>query len=180
MNKSKKVKSMKKLFVLAFLILGLFHVSAYAQEEEEEEITEEELRKYAVMEDSVMAFYDMKNEELVDMIKNNEVIDPGRYNEIKGAWGDDEKLTEIEITPEEKTAYEEILSSMSSLSEEVRELKINLIKNDEILGISTYNKVNRAYKEDPEIKEKVDSLTEELKSERSDPEEEEETPESGG
>ncbi|MEX2593485.1 MAG: hypothetical protein WD426_11995 [Anditalea sp.] len=166
---------MKKLFVLAFLMAGLLNVSVYAQEdaeEAEEEITEEELIKFATMEDSVMAFYEMKNEELVDMIKNNEVIDAGRYNEIKAAWGDEEKLTEIEITPEEKTAYDEILSFMSSLSDEVRELKINLIKNDEILGISTYNKVNKAYKEDPEIKEKVDSLTTELKEKRTPTDEE--------
>ncbi|MEX0884531.1 MAG: hypothetical protein WDZ72_13760 [Cyclobacteriaceae bacterium] len=166
---------MKKLLVLAFLMFGMVGFNVFAQEgaEEAEEITEDELTKFAVMEDSVMAFYEQKNEELVEMIKNNENIDgAARYNEIKDAWEDEEKLAEIEITEVEKTAYEEILSFMGSLSEEVRNLKIELIKNDEVLGISTYNKVNKAMKEDPEIKEKVDSKMAELKEKRSVGEEE--------
>lgn len=168
---------MKRLMVLAFLMVGLLNLNVYAQEEKEEEITEEELVKFATMEDSVMAFYEAKNEELVEMIKNNEVIDDaGRYNDIKAAWGNEEKLAEIELTPEEKKAYEDILTSMSALSDEVRELKISLIKNDEILGVATYNKVNKAYKEDPEVKEKVDSLTADLKAKRTPKEEEEKEP----
>lgn len=173
---------MKKLFVFAFLMLGWFGLSnVYAQDEAgEEEVTEEELMKFAVMEDSVMAFYEQKNEELIDMIRNNEVIDgAGRYNEIKAAWDDEEKLAEIEITEEEKAAYEEILAFMGSLSDEVRDLKIDLIKNDEVLGVATYNKVNKAIKENPEIKEKVDTLMAELKEKRSVGNDEAATPETG-
>ena len=158
---------MKKLGLMAILMMGLMSVNVYAQEEAEEEITEEELMKYAAMEDSVTAFYEMKNQEIIEMIKNHEVIEPARYNDIKGAWGDEAKLTEIKITPEEKTAYEGILSAMDAVKEEVKELKINLIKDDSVLGIPTYNKVNQAYKEDPEVKEKIDALTVELKEKRS-------------
>ena len=158
---------MKKLMVMAFLMVGLFSVNSFAQEAEDEEITEEELMKFATMEDSVTAFYESKNEEVIEMIKNHEVIEPGRYNEIKAAWGNEGKLSEISITDEEKTAYEGILTAMESVKEEVTELKVNLIKNDDVLGISTYNKVNKAYKENPEIKEKVDALTTELKEKRS-------------
>jgi Asp-tRNA(Asn)/Glu-tRNA(Gln) amidotransferase C subunit len=162
---------MKKLFVLAFLLVGLLSINSYAQEAADEEITEEELKKFATMEDSVTAFYEKKNEEVIEMIKNHEVIEPGRYNEIKDAWGDEAKLTEIEITPEEKTAYEGILAAIDAVEEEVTELKVSLIKNDEVLGIPTYNKVNKAYKEDPEVKEKVDALTMELKENRTPKEE---------
>lgn len=153
--------------VLTFLMAGLFSVNSFAQEATDEEITDDELLKFATMEDSVTAFYESKNEEIIEMIKSHEVIEPGRYNEIKAAWGNEEKLSGIELTEEEKTAYEGILSAMDSVKEEVTELKVNLIKDDEVLGIATYNKVNKAYKEDPEIKEKVDSLTTELKEKRS-------------
>lgn len=164
---------MKKLFVLAFLLVGVIGFTAHAQDEAAEEITDEELAKFAAMEDSVMAFYDQKNEELVSMIKDNEVIDgAARYNEIKDAWEDEEKMAEIEVTDEEKTAYEAILEFMSSLGNEVRDLKIGLIKNDEILGVATYNKVNKAIKENPEIKEKVDMMMAELKEKRSEDSEE--------
>ncbi|WP_375582279.1 hypothetical protein [Cyclobacterium xiamenense] len=159
---------MKKVFVLAFLLVGLIGFQSQAQDEAAEEITDEELAKFAAMEDSVMAFYEQKNEELVSMIKDNEIIDgAARYNEIKDAWDDEEKMAEIEITDEEKGAYEEIMEFMGSLSNEVRDLKIGLIKNDEVLGVATYNKVNKAIKENPEIKEKVDTLIAELKEKRS-------------
>ena len=156
---------MKKLTLLAFLMIGLLSLNAHAQEATEE-ITEEELMKFAAMEDSVTAFYERKNEEIFEMIKNHEVIEPARYNEIKAAWGDDTKLGEISITPEERDAYQAILDTMESVKQEVTELKVNLIKDEEVLGVPTYNKVNRAYKENPEIKEKVDSLTAELKEKR--------------
>ena len=164
---------MKKLLGLAFLIFCLIGFNAQAQDEAEEEITDEEIAKFAAMEDSVMAFYEQKNVELVTMIKENEVIEgAGRYNEIKDAWEDEAKLAEIEITDEEKAAYEAILEFMGSLSTEVREMKIGLIKNDDVLGIATYNKVNKAMKVNPEVKEKVDSLMAELKEKRSPVEEE--------
>ncbi|MDO6436026.1 hypothetical protein Q4534_01350 [Cyclobacterium sp. 1_MG-2023] len=170
---------MKKLLGLAFLFVGLIGFNAQAQDEAAEEITDEEIAKFAAMEDSVMAFYEQKNAELVSMIKDNEVIDgAARYNEIKGAWDDEAKLTEIEITDEEKVAYEAILEFMGSLSTEVREMKIGLIKNDDVLGISTFNKVNKAMKANPEIKEKVDSEIAQLKEKRST--EEEESPSDAG
>lgn len=170
---------MKKLFGLTFLIFGLIGFTAQAQDEAAEEITDEEIAKFAAMEDSVMAFYEQKNVELVSMIKDNEVIDgAGRYNEIKAAWDDEAKLAEIEITDDEKAAYEEILGFMGSLSTEVRELKIGLIKNDDVLGIATYNKVNKAMKANPEVKEKVDSLMAELKEKRT-PDEDESASDNG-
>jgi|SRR5690606_5388656 len=156
---------MKKLTLLAFLMIGLLSSNAYAQEAAEE-ITEEELMKFAAMEDSVTAFYEMKNEEIFEMIKNHEVIEPARYNEIKAAWGNDAKLGEISITDEERAAYQGILDNMESVKQQVTELKVSLIKDEEVLGVPIYNKVNRAYKENPEIKEKVDSLTAELKEKR--------------
>ncbi|WP_143961010.1 hypothetical protein [Litoribacter populi] len=159
---------MKRLFVLAILLAGLMNVNAYAQTEaNSDEITEEELEKFAAMEDSVMAFYESKNEELVDMIKNNETIEgAGRYNEIKAAWGDEEKMEAANVTDEEKEAYQEILDFMEELAKEVRELKTNIIMDKDQLGAATYNKINKAMKEDPEMKEKVDTKIAEKKEER--------------
>lgn len=157
---------MKKLFVCVSLMVGFLSVNAFAQEVGEE-ITEEELMRFATMEDSVMVFFEQKNDELMDMIRNHEDIGgAARYNEIRAAWGDSDKLDEIEITEEEKKAYGDIQEYMGTLSDEVREFKIELIKNEEVLGISTFNKVNNAMKENPEIKEKVDSLQAELKEQR--------------
>ena len=155
---------MKKLIVLGalFAFLGL---TVYAQEVVvEEAVTEEEMMRFAKVEVMTSDFVEGKNKELVDMITNNTVLGGGaRYNEIKAAWGDEAKMTAIKVTPEEKVAYQEILDFMTSMKQVVVEYKTGLIKNDTILGITTYNKVNKAIKGDPAAKEKMDSLINTLK-----------------
>jgi len=163
---------MKRLFGLAFLMLCLVSVAAKAQDESSESVTEAEIEKFAAMKDSVNHFMEVKQAELEDMIKDNEVFDVARYNEIKEAWGDDAKLAEIEITDEEKAEYSKIIETKNSLSDVIKERMISLIKNDEILGAATYNKVNSAMKSDPEVKEKINALIAEKKDART-PEEDE-------
>ncbi|WP_200978469.1 hypothetical protein [Echinicola sp. 20G] len=165
---------MKRLFGLAFLMLCLFSATAMAQQEntEAEEVTDEEIEKFASMKDSVNHFMEVKQAELESMIKDNEVFDVARYNEIKDAWGDDAKLTEIEITEDEKAEYSKIMDTKNSLSDVIKERMISLIKDDEVLGAATYNKVNSAMKTDPEVKAKVNALIAEKKSARSTEEEE--------
>lgn len=155
---------MKKiiLFGAFFAFLG---ISSYAQEVAvEEAVTEEEMTKFAKVEVMTSDFVEGKNKELVDMITNNEVLGGGaRYNEIKPVWGDEAKMAEIKVTPEEKVAYQKVLDFMASMQAVVVEFKTELIKNDSILGVATYNKVNKAIKGDPSTKEKMDLLIESLK-----------------
>lgn len=155
---------MKKL-ILFGAIFALLGFSVYAQDVVvEEAITDEEMTKFANVEVMTSDFVEGKNKELVDMITNNEVLGGGaRYNEIKAAWGDEAKMTAINVTPEEKEAYQGILDFMTSMKQVVVEFKTELIKNDSILGIATYNKVNKAIKEDPATKEKMNSLINVLK-----------------
>jgi hypothetical protein len=156
---------MKKLFLLAFLMLGMMSVQSYAQDESEE-VTEEEVEKYAAMEAKVQAFIKDKQTTMEEMIKTNEVLGGGaRYNELKGAWGNDEKLAEIEATEEEKEAYAEIQAYIDAIGDEVKEYMTGLIMDADVLGAATYNKVRRAISADPSVKEKIDSLVAELQSE---------------
>jgi len=154
---------MKKLFVLAFLMLGILSVQSFAQEAEE--LTEEEMVKYAAMEAKVQAFIQEKQSTMEEMIKENEVIGGGaRYNELKAAWGNEEKLGEIEANEEEKAAFAEIQKYIDSIGDEVKEYMTGLIMDQEVLGAATYNKVRRAMSSDPSVKEKIDSLVAELKN----------------
>ncbi|RZS97082.1 hypothetical protein [Cecembia calidifontis] len=154
---------MKKLFLLAFLMLGIFSVQSFAQDESEE-LTEEEMLKYAAMEAKVQAFIKEKQTTMEEMIKNNEALGGGaRYNEIKGAWGKEDKLAEIEITEEERAAFAEIQSYIDAIGDEVKEYMTGLIMDQEVLGAATYNKVRRAMNADPAVKEKINSLVAELK-----------------
>ncbi|GAB3657662.1 hypothetical protein GCM10028791_30270 [Echinicola sediminis] len=154
----------------------LLTVTAKAQQESTDEVTAEEIEKFAAMKDSVNHFMEVKQAELEAMIKENEVFDVARYNEIKDAWEDEAKLSEIAITEEEKAEYSKIIDTKNSLSDVIKERMIALIKNDDILGAATYNKVNSAIKSDPEVKEKVDALIAEKQGARAT----DETEEGGG
>ncbi|GHB24087.1 hypothetical protein [Mongoliitalea lutea] len=157
---------MKKLFAFAFLLAGFMSFQVVAQDDSEE-VTEDEMKKYATMEVMVAAFTQEKQEKLVEMIRENEVLGGGaRYNEIKGAWGKDDKMAEINVTEEEKEAYSEIQSYIDSIGEEVKEYMIELIKDPEVLGAATYNKVKRAMA-DPAVKSQIDSMIADLKTQGS-------------
>ncbi|MGY6744299.1 MAG: hypothetical protein ACXIUQ_16285 [Cecembia sp.] len=155
---------MKKLFLLAFLMLGMISVQSYAQDESEE-LTEEEMVKYAAMEAKVQAFIKEKQTTMEEMIKENETLGGGaRYNEIKGAWGNDEKLAEIEASEEEKEAFAEIQAYIDAIGDEVKEYMTGLIMDAEVLGAATYNKVRRAMNADPAVKEQINNLVAELQN----------------
>ena len=160
----------KKILFSAFLMLGMFSVQLSAQEVEEdakEEITEEELMKYAVMEESTAAFLQEKQDNLVEMIKTDVALGgAARYNEIKGAWGDAEKLAAINITEEETAAFQKIQDFVDSLGKEVVKFKTDIIMDAELLGAATYNKVKKAMDADPSVKEKIDTLIADLKEKR--------------
>ncbi len=160
---------MRKIWMFLFLFGGL-SLAAFAQEAAvEEEVTDEELKKFANVEFMTSEFVEKKTDELKDMILNNEVIDGGaRYNEIKAAWGDAAKEAEIKLTDEERAAYKAIKDFQDSLQESVVEYKTELIKDDNVLGVSIYNKVNGAIKEDPAMKEKLDQMVEEMKTKEED------------
>ncbi|MCH6200954.1 hypothetical protein MMU07_15315 [Aquiflexum sp. LQ15W] len=157
---------MKKVFLLAFLFMGIMSVRSFAQEATEE-VTEEEILKFATMEESVANFLAEKQEELVEMIKGDSTLGgAARYNEIKAAWGKEDKLAEIKITEAEKAAFQKIQDFMDSLGESVKNYKVDFIKDAEKLGAATYNKVMKAKSADPSINEKINSMIAALKEKR--------------
>ncbi|SEF65010.1 hypothetical protein SAMN03080598_00885 [Algoriphagus boritolerans DSM 17298 = JCM 18970] len=147
------------------LLFGGLNLAGFAQEATEAAaVTDEDLKKFATVEVMTSEFVEKKTEELKNMILNNEVIDGGaRYNEIKAAWGDAAKEAEINLTDEERAAYAAIKEFQDSLQQSVVDYKTELIKDDTVLGVSIYNKVNGAIKEDPAMKEKLDQLVAEMK-----------------
>ncbi|GMQ23988.1 hypothetical protein Aoki45_06700 [Algoriphagus sp. oki45] len=153
---------MRKIWMFLALFMGY---SMFSVAQEAEEVTDEDLAKFAKVEVMTSQYVEDKTEELKNMIINNEVIDGGaRYNEIKAAWGDAAKEAEIELTDEERAAYKAIKDFQDSLQQSVVDYKTELIKDDEVLGVSIYNKVNGAIKEDPALKERLDQMVEEMKT----------------
>ena len=158
---------MKKILMSFILFAGVSFGSFAQQETVQSEVTDEDLKKFATVEAMTVAYVEKKTEELKNMIINNEVIEGGaRYNEIKAAWGNAAKEEEIKLTEEERTAYKAIKDFQDSLQQSVVNYKTELIKNDEVLGVSIYNKVNTAVKANPAMKEKLDQLILSLKEKK--------------
>ena len=63
-----------------------------------------------------------------------------------------------------KAAYQAILDFQSGLQQSVVDYKTNLITDSDVISVSVYNKVLGAIKEDPAVKEKLDTMIEEMKA----------------
>ncbi len=151
-------------FYLSLMLTLVISFNASAQEEEEE-ITEEEIRLFAWMEDTVAYYKEVQETVISENINASEVL-KGMYNDIKQAYPDSVKLVEIGATAEQITAYEDIVKFTEERIESIRQLKIDLIKEE--VTVKAYNKIRKAMKTDPELKAKVDEYMAEFKALRED------------
>jgi hypothetical protein len=141
--------------LLAFSFVG------FAQEASE--ITDEEMMKFAVVEDSINHTKALKTAEFNEALQSSELLNGGRlYVAIRDAKGDEAKLEELEVTEEIMAEYERIKTMYDAIAGDLVELKKSLVQDNDILGVSIYNKVMRAMREDAEFKGRVDALIAEL------------------
>ena len=150
---NKIVKTFKIFSAAAFV--AFFSVStAFAQEAA---ITDEKLEAYVMVMDSVDALRAQLSEDVSTMIKEHELMDGGRiFNEIKSANGDSEKLTELGITPEQVSAYNEIENEMAERTNNLNSTFSEMVK--EHIGISEYKSIKKGIKSDEELKERYEAL----------------------
>lgn len=145
--------------VLFGLLLMFFFAGVASAQEEVEEVSDEELRKYAIVEDSVQRVLKIKTADFNSALRDAELMNGGRrYVEIKGAGEDATKLADLEVTEEELTEYKGLRTMELAITTDVTELKKSLVTNDEILGVALYNKVNRVTKANPEAKTRLEAI----------------------
>ncbi len=121
-------------FLMMVFVMGLnSFVSAQG------EISKEELTKYVDVMDSINVLKKEFNTKLNDMVKNNENLTAKRYNEIK-------KGTGAKPTEAEQKAYDEIVAAITASTKDIQEKSQAMIKDKEMLGAMTYNKVRKALK----------------------------------
>ena len=148
---------MKAKFFL-FSILSLITISsAFSQDNS---VTEEELMRYATAMDSIN---EMSAEVIVlitDMVKNTELMNAVRYNELSKIIDDETKLTEANATPEEISFIKEVAEKKDSATAHINEAFQSLAKD--YVTVPTYTKVKKALSTDAALKEKYDALMTEL------------------
>lgn len=128
-------------------------------------ISEEDLRKYAVVMDSINAMKQDLLSEITDMVKGNENITNSRYNELSKANADEAKLKEMKATPEEITFVKAVNDKKNEGAAKIGETFQTLARD--YIGVETYNEVKNALSSDAELKARYDEILTEVQNEDS-------------
>lgn len=145
-----------------FLVLTVFCASTFAQAQDEA-ITDEELKKYAIVMDSVQSMTDQLLATITEMVNGNENVSAARYNELYKIVDDSAKLAAAEATEVEIAFINEVLAKKDEETKKINATFQSLAKD--FLGAKTYNAVKKALKEDAAMKEKYETMLAELKGE---------------
>lgn len=143
------------------VILGIMWMGSWAQDESAA-ISDDDLKRYAVMMDSIDEMRISLLAEISEMVKNNEKISVSRYNDLFKVIDNEEKLAAENATPEEVAAIKEVQARKDAGTTEINEAFKSLAK--EYVGASTYNKVKKALGDDTEVKSKYQAMLTELKA----------------
>ncbi len=143
-----------------FLFITVFSFIAISSFSQDAIVSEEELTKYATVMDSVTEMSIAVQTTLNDMVKESEVMNGTRYNELSKIASDEAKLAEAKATPEEIAFLAEVAEKKKTETLKINQAFQSLAKD--YLGAATYNKVKKALAADAALKAKYDSLIEEM------------------
>lgn len=144
---------MKKLNVLlAFTFFAVLSISAVAQDE----ITDEDLKAYAIIEKSKELITSGISPMVNDLIKKQEGLDGKRFNELRKTKGDQAKLASIEAKDFEIKFLTMVNVQIDKRKEAAKEVVGTLVKYG--LGAEKYKLIKKSIKEDQELKGRFDSI----------------------
>lgn len=161
LNKMFRAFNLVKLFTF-FVIAGL--VSLGNARAQDTEISDEKLRAYIMVMDSVDVLRAELSESVSNTIVSNELMDGGRtFNTIKSAQGDSVKLSEAGISEEQLAAYEELQQELTELQASLNETFSEMVK--EHVGVKEYNQIRKGLRSDEELKGRYEQLVAEAEAE---------------
>ena len=161
MNKIFQLKTRGMKYGLILLVT--FFVSTTNTLFAQDEISDEDLKKYAVTMDSIDNMKSALLENIAEMVKSNEDMTNERYNELSKIIDDEAKLAEAEATPEEIEFIKSVAAKKSEGTAEISQTFQTLAK--EYIGAAQYNKVKKALKTDAALKSKYQEYLAELQKE---------------
>ena len=126
----------------------------------EEAITDDELKNYAVVMDSIEDMRKSLLDNMSDAIKNNDQITAARYNELSKIISDSVKLQTVNATDAEINAVKKVITDRDEGAAKIQDTFKSLVKD--LLGAATYNKVKKALSSDAELKVKYQTMLEEI------------------
>lgn len=155
-----KVKS-RQLFTLCFVLSALL-AAVGSQAQTTDEITDEDLKKYAITMDSVEDMQETLQETVAKTVQTNTVISVERYNELFKIINDEAKLTEAKATPEEVAFIKKINDLRSTTIAKINATYQSLAKD--YVGVKTFNAIRKSLKSDQQLKVRYDNLSKDLES----------------
>ena len=163
---------MKYLVIMFAFVFAVFS-HAYAQDPEqeqvagEEQITDEELKKYAVVMDSINDMKATLLKEIGDMVKEDGKMTNARYNELSKIANDEAKLAQAKATDAEKTLLKKVAEKKAAGTEEINTTFQSLAKD--YVGAESFNKIKKALTTDEELKSKYEAMLKDLEKDGTKP-----------
>ena len=148
---------MKIKLLCVLTTLSILGTTARAQDES---ITDEDLKRYAVAMDSIEHMKENLIATISDMVKSNENVSAARYNDLSKIIEDEVKLKEANATEEEIAFVKSVAAKKEGETAKINETFQSLAKD--YVGVKTYNAVKKALKEDEAVKAKYDAMMDEL------------------
>lgn len=144
-----------KVFLPCFLLLA-----AMGSKAQTTEITDEDLKKYAVTMDSVQDMQTSLQELIAKTVQTNTVMEVARYNELFKFTNDEAKLKENNATPEEIAFLKQIEDLRKVNIERINQTYQALAKD--YVGLKTFNTIRKSLSSDQELKARYDNLSKDV------------------
>ncbi|HMG91477.1 MAG TPA: hypothetical protein VK589_15565 [Chryseolinea sp.] len=155
-----------KYLIVAFASVFAVFTQVYGQEAQEkvstqqQQVTDEELKKYAVAMDSINDMKETLSEEIGAIVQGEGKMTIARYNELSTFADDTAKLALVKATPEEIALLRKVAEKKNEGIAEINNTFKTLAKD--YVGAASYNKIKRALTTDSALKSKYEAMLEEL------------------
>lgn len=153
------MRLIKMIMAVVFTSISLLSTAQTAKPA----VTDEDLRKYAVTQDSVKGMQQTLTQIISENVQTNTVMTVARYNELFKLGDDQAKLTAVKATPEEIAFIKEIADLRQYNIERINTAYQALAKD--YVGLKAFNTIRKSLDSDPNLKSRYEAIAQELASE---------------
>jgi hypothetical protein len=140
----------------------LLSVAVASKAQTSSEISDEDLKKYAVTMDSVEAMQESLRQIVAETVRANTVMPVSRYNELFKIAQDEAKLKAANATPEEITFLKQIEDLRKVNIERINSTYQSLAKD--YVGLKAFNVIRKSLQSDQQLKSRYDDLSKGMES----------------
>lgn len=125
-------------------------------------ITDEDLKKYAITQDSIKGMQETLLKIIAENVQQNTVMTVSRYNELFKIEKDQAKLTAAKATPQE-IAYLKEISDLKELNTQRINATYQALAK-EYVGLKTFNLIRKSLAADPSLKSRYQAISQQTES----------------